>query len=201
MKKQFVWAFAVLVLSAGIAAAGVTPIGPFTGYMSETFEHNLGNGTYPEVPLFDGSAVLDDTLSGIAVITNWWNGTGGQLLPYEGTLFGGTPTGSQIITFGTPALDFGGFIGTVSDTAGATVVFRDPLGNLIDQVTADITPVTWKWIGWSSDTPIGSIQITGNGPMGNRPVQFDNLEVNFVPEPASLALLGLGGLALLRRRR
>lgn len=30
---------------------------------------------------------------------------------------------------------------------------------------------------------------------------FDNLEVTVVPEPTSIALLGLGGLGLLARRR
>ena len=32
-------------------------------------------------------------------------------------------------------------------------------------------------------------------------VDLDNFQLNAVPEPASLALLGLGGLAMLRRRR
>lgn len=36
---------------------------------------------------------------------------------------------------------------------------------------------------------------------GNEVVYFDNITIAPIPEPASLSLLGLGGLALLRRRR
>jgi len=38
-------------------------------------------------------------------------------------------------------------------------------------------------------------------PSGSSPATYDNLGLVAAPEPASLALLGLGGLALLRRRR
>lgn len=43
--------------------------------------------------------------------------------------------------------------------------------------------------------------VTNNG--GGAPLEFyfDNFQVNLVPEPASLAALGLGGVALAKRRR
>ena len=48
-----------------------------------------------------------------------------------------------------------------------------------------------------------TLQIASDSSLNNRGVQLDNILVSSsaVPEPASLGLLGLGGLALLRRRR
>jgi hypothetical protein len=201
MRIHTVLTVCAMLAFTSFAAADIMPIGQFTGDMSETFEDNLGSGTYPEVPLFEGNAILDDTLSGIAVITEWWEGGGGRLEPYEGELFGGTPTGSQVITFSTPITQFGGYISTVSTFSNATVSFFDEDGQVMENLLAEITPVTWAWQGWTSDVPISKIQFTGSGPMGNRPVQFDNLEVVFVPEPTALAIFALGAGVLLRRRR
>ena len=46
-----------------------------------------------------------------------------------------------------------------------------------------------------------TLQIASNLSTQLRGIQIDNLSVTAVPEPASLGLLGLGGLTLLRRRR
>ncbi len=58
-----------------------------------------------------------------------------------------------------------------------------------------------------SDTveiPLGTVfGLTGDTFSGssNAQITFDNFSVSFIPEPTSLALLGLGGLGLLARRR
>ena len=55
--------------------------------------------------------------------------------------------------------------------------------------------------GWSNLT---SVMFKGAGSVsGNDSFAIDNLDVNVIPEPATLSLLGLGlgGLGLIRRRR
>ena len=46
-----------------------------------------------------------------------------------------------------------------------------------------------------------TLSLSTDSALDLRGVQYDNVLVTSVPEPASLGLLGLGGLALLRRRR
>ena len=47
---------------------------------------------------------------------------------------------------------------------------------------------------------VGTRDDAGTGWTGNR-VSIDNVALSVIPEPATMALLGLGGLALIRRRR
>jgi hypothetical protein len=41
---------------------------------------------------------------------------------------------------------------------------------------------------------------TGTQNVPDNGIDFSNVKIEFIPEPASIALLGLGGLAMLRRR-
>ena len=50
------------------------------------------------------------------------------------------------------------------------------------------------------DGSVITIEFIGDTNAGSENFYVDNVEVTGVPEPASIALLGLGGLALLRRR-
>ena len=82
---------------------------------------------------------------------------------------------------------------------GGPVSFRiktsDPDGEVFTrvQVIRDLTVVF--------DMPVTSIRFRANLSEGSATHGIDDLEAFTVPEPASLALLGLGGLALLKRKR
>lgn len=125
------------------------------------------------------------------------------------------------------ALLTNGFLGAVTDIVGAnffsdytTLTFTDggkdgvglDLVDLINGAQADIrifdtsggllgsivwpSPFTPVFFGVASDAHIGRIELEGQDAGGEL---VDNIE-GWVPEPASLSLFALGGLALLRRR-
>jgi hypothetical protein len=81
----------------------------------------------------------------------------------------------------------------LTDTDGVNTPFDDLEGTLIDQIVfhctgeGDATITVWDWD--NSDVENGI------------PTIYDTLVIHQVPEPMTLSLLGLGGLALLRRRR
>ncbi|MBK7406023.1 MAG: hypothetical protein IPJ41_15770 [Phycisphaerales bacterium] len=168
--------------------------------MTETFENVLPPGGYPgPIDIFGGEASMDDTLAHTVVIAFTWSGPGGDVLPYDGNLFGGTVAGSTIFTFDNPIADFGGFFTTVGSQPGGSVVFRDAAGGLIDTVNATIEPTVWGWQGWHSTTPISSVEVIGANVPGVS-VQYDDLQINAVPAPGALTL-GACALGLVSRRR
>ena len=74
-------------------------------------------------------------------------------------------------------------------------------GSLIGELNATIpdAALTWTWNGWQSDTPIGSIVITGNDAgFLHGFIWYDDFQLTVaasaVPEPASWALLAAASL-------
>jgi hypothetical protein len=75
---------------------------------------------------------------------------------------------------------------------------------------ADYTKNWWAGTNWDLTSATWSIELGGPpwpgasvmpGEAWTQVWLMDNLKITMIPEPATLALLGLGGLALLRRKR
>lgn len=194
---RVVWV--VLAAAATSAAADVTAVPEFIGERSEFFE--TGNpGTFPgPMPIFQGTATMDDSLAHIAVVAFNWFGPAGTILPQRGALFGGTVAGATLFQFSSPQRMFGAYFNTVGTLPGGTINFRDASGAVVGTAQLGVQPVTWIWQGWRSDAPFTSIEVIGAGVPGIS-MQYDSMQVSSIPAPASLGLLGLTTLAGRRRR-
>lgn len=92
------------------------------------------------------------------------------------------------------------------------IEWRDSIANVEVSRTPNSTPVpsaSYSAFGFTGLVPAGAdtarivyaIQSFGTAPLGNGTVYVDDMSFTVVPEPTTLTLLGLGGLALIAARR
>lgn len=192
---------ALALAAAHTATADITSIGQFTGDASETFENIGPPQSYPGgMDVFNDQATFNDSLTDAPWISTVLNGPEGSIFPFDGNFMGLSTTGWAELTFDTPVVQIGGFLGSTNVNAGGEVTFFDEQGSEIETVSLEGPTTDWSWYGWQSDTPIASMTVNANANPGN-PLAFDNWQATFIPAPGALALLGLGALVPRRRRR
>ena len=127
--------------------------------------------------------------------------------------FAGWPTAHQILVVslegGSTTDDWVIFSGTVAQAGTIAITGGYTVSDIDEYLSFDGTSTTGAGVDWSHD-----FDVTGTGTdllavnftvQRNEATQgrftFDDVAVTVVPEPSSAALLGLGGLALILRRR
>ena len=216
MKKciLFISLILFLALMSGIAQAGlinsfvnidfdsdgVTTPGPFKGFDAPDAPEIVGWTNYPAGPLND---------AGIEGPGAWWN-------PYE-TNAGFMSTGDAAYTMSTYTIQSGD-VYTISYYAmqwqwtgsgeWTATLFYDNPANVIGSYVQGGLPDNGTWLPFSDATGIAATPASVGGTLGilmtstgTGIAQIDELTVDVVPEPATMLLLGLGSLALLRRRK
>lgn len=118
--------------------------------------------------------------------------------PSEWMLEFQTPTDYWLQGFGIVLANSGWNFG------GATISFYGPKGESTEFNSADgfrfpDHSTDDNFIGFWSDTPITRVRISAD--QTTFMARFDDVALVFVPEPNTIILLGLGGMALMRRRR
>ena len=194
---------AIIAGTSSCATADIVTIDPFFGDQFETFELIGSPGpVLGDVPIFNGNATITDELANqvIAAINLTSFLTNETIFAYNGNFMGGFPTGWAEINFNQGAVDFGGYFGTVDIHSGGNISFFNEDDELIETLSMDIPLNDWTWFGYHSDEAFHRVVIHGSS-NPSLPIVLDDLQVNFVPTPSALALLGFGGVATSRRRR
>jgi hypothetical protein len=204
MNVQRLFVIGIVLLVAGASNASVVvPITPFTGQYSEGFESLHPVGGYPTpMTILGGHGTFDDTVAHYCqlAISLWSASTGAYIYPYQGSLMMGSVTGWAAFTTTEPMSQIGFYMGTSDIPWNSSITFRGAGGVVIDSFPLTIPSGPWKWYGWQSSVPFTNVEVHCT-PNPGVPLVFDNLQVSFVPEPASLCLLALGAALLVRRWR
>ncbi len=160
-----------------------------------------------------GAATVDDLSSyGVVSLTLGSNGFfNGYSIDLAGTDDGNTNVNSATnlaftlnggldsitFVFDQPVLGFGGVWLNTFVSNGLSVTIDGQTFNVEDTVAAP----DFEFVGYASDTPFTTATLTATNPSGGTEFAAISDVLFVVPTPASAAMLGLGGLAMVRRRR
>ncbi|MFA6135509.1 MAG: PEP-CTERM sorting domain-containing protein [Phycisphaerae bacterium] len=216
MKVRILSLIALLLAVAPMAPASVISDASFFNGISKTvidFETD-GLGYAVDLPEYGGQdmyAADEYALQGVAfdqVLT--WVNDGGSDFDFAQAV-GGSPNNSIpgpaqdlfVMSFSEPVRAFGFWI--VNDTSSLTAptfTAKNAAGETIEAVSFQDALIDgthgiaqYGFMGIYADQDIASVEISLDV------AELDNLTFSSVPEPATLTVLALSGLALLRRRK
>jgi hypothetical protein len=158
------------VFTLSMAKADVTPVPPFTGTSTETFEE-FGRQFFSndqQIPIFGGIAAMSGTELETATSGQFFMCTS-YAHPVDGRFFMGADVSGSSMTFSfsQPVSAFGAYWANLPAIQGCSgmetaFTFLDAAGNIVGEVSFPAGPTLhWNWHGWGFTTPVKTVIATG----------------------------------------
>lgn len=206
-----------LIAGAGVAAITAAASAQLTAYNNQAaWEADLVNlGYAPFTETFDGIQILNMQPGGgpymvnsdFSITVEGQQGSSDDAFidngAFHGEIFPATEHSAYVHTFSTPIIGFGQFFDGAASGLGLRLETTQGTVDIFDD--GGYSGFEDGFLGFISAAPITEVRIIGSDANGGSAVGeiYDALDASYaiIPAPGALALLGMGGVAALRRRR